>query len=379
MIICFECSRESKRLLDSLLETKSFDDYSQVIESALQTLHLLKQEMGGEKSIVIGEAHGLSQTVIESVLEEAAGPSLFQGSAEKTVRRSLASSVPELFQHAGLSRPSAFAELAGDSHASAEEVPLDRWLFAMYNKLMPAKANCRALAHLQAELGRSVHLSVVHERIGEQVARLGDYLKRLDSRYKLKRDDALSVAFPLSGDKGDKSVSRYIHQFIGNVNKLGEVSGMLSALKLVGYSRDRDPEISLSEAGWQLAILQNPVLDTNVDQQMQIFGSEEVEFLLGHIRAQVPVERFTYITLLKLIRDGKNSPDNLDASLKVMLSSGGRKYTNSFLSSQRSGAISRMADLRLVGRLRHGVKVTYVVTDLGKDFLKSMENKNEQG
>ena len=372
MIICFECSKETKRMLDVLLESHSYDDYGQVIENALQTLHLLKREMGSSKTIIIGETRKSSQSAMESVLEEAEGHSLFHRSAVETTGRAVEADVPNLFQRSGLERPSTFAEISGETVAPGAQVSLDRWLFAMYNKLLPAKANCRALAHLQAELGSAVNLSVAHERVGEQVARLGNYLKRIDSKHKLKRDQALSVAFPLSRDKGDKSVNRYVNQFVGGVNKTGEVSGMLWSLKLIGYSAHKDPMIMLTHAGWKLAELANPLLDGLHSEPSDKFSTEEVTHLLDHIRKHVQVEDYTYRTILAEVNRGHDSPDELDAALRSLVLSGDAdKYTDSFLSSQRSGAVSRMADLGLVTRVRKGVRVEYRVTERGLAYFNN--------
>jgi hypothetical protein len=46
-----------------------------------------------------------------------------------------------------------------------------------------------------------------------------------------------------------------------------------------------------------------------------------------------------------------------------------KTLSESFLASQRSGAISRMEDLRLVLRVRDGVRVFYDVTDIGERYM----------
>jgi hypothetical protein len=48
------------------------------------------------------------------------------------------------------------------------------------------------------------------------------------------------------------------------------------------------------------------------------------------------------------------------------------KLSQSFLASQRSGAVSRMSDLNLVSRVRDGIRVSYVLTDEGTAFLDRM-------
>ena len=71
------------------------------------------------------------------------------------------------------------------------------------------------------------------------------------------------------------------------------------------------------------------------------------------------------------ISDGADSPEKLDAVLKGYLSARTEKpFTDAFLTTQRSGVISRMSDLGLIDRVREGIRVTYVVTNRGTLYLQ---------
>jgi hypothetical protein len=64
------------------------------------------------------------------------------------------------------------------------------------------------------------------------------------------------------------------------------------------------------------------------------------------------------------------APEQLDAALREFVSQERRDDLKpAFLSSQRSGAISRMSDLGLVSRVRDGVKVSYALTGQAEDYL----------
>jgi hypothetical protein len=52
-----------------------------------------------------------------------------------------------------------------------------------------------------------------------------------------------------------------------------------------------------------------------------------------------------------------------------------KPFTLAFLTTQRAGVISRMADLGLVTRTRNGPNVTYVATDLANQFLTKGNGK----
>jgi len=128
----------------------------------------------------------------------------------------------------------------------------------------------------------------------------------------------------------------------------------------------------LTDVGWRLALLESPILDGGFDHAVARFSPEEMTLLLAHIQSSVPAEDFAYRTIMEAIMRGLCTPEHLDAALREFVPPDRRdKVTLSFLSSQRSGAISRMNDLGLVTRVRDGVKVSYVITRQGEHYLES--------
>jgi hypothetical protein len=151
---------------------------------------------------------------------------------------------------------------------------------------------------------------------------------------------------------------------------------LLTDLKLINHSRGEEPLIWLTEMGWRFALLRNPVLDEGQEKPTRKFSVEETAFLLDHIARSVPIEAFAYRTILTAILQGADTPEKIDTVLqKYAPQDRSRNLTVSFLSSQRSGAISRMADLGLVTRIRDGVRVFYTVTDAGKQFVQSSSSQ----
>lgn len=111
--------------------------------------------------------------------------------------------------------------------------------------------------------------------------------------------------------------------------------------------------------------------DLQVRLPTEKFSTEEREFLVHHIATAVPAEAFAYRSILEAVKAGHNTPEKLDAALKAYVSPDrAEDLSQSFLSSQRSGAVSRMSDLDLIGRQRDGTRVTYAVTDEGRAFLE---------
>lgn len=371
MIICFNCSPDIKNKMDNMLITGEYGDYSELITVAISNLWLLDQEFAEKNAVVIGEKSQLSSIVTTSQLSPAAKANPTTSQLKKASRKQsiIQFAIPDLFLSIDLSSPVATLDTKFDESTPNEFFMLDQWLFGQYNKLLPLKANCRAISHLTTK-----HKNGVPLEEGGQIAKaamlLRDYLADHDARHKISRDDAFATAFPHNGSGAEKSCARYINQFIGSINSQGVLSGLLWDYHLVGLVPEKVTRLLLTEEGVKLARLSNPILDGCQTEPSQKFSSEEITFLLDHIRSYVPVEKFAFQALIQAIADGANTPQKLDeVLLRLVPTDSTRSLSPSFLTSQRSGALSRMADLDLIIRVRDGVKVSYVLTDRGQSFI----------
>jgi hypothetical protein len=122
----------------------------------------------------------------------------------------------------------------------------------------------------------------------------------------------------------------------------------------------------------RFALLRNPILDSDSLEVQRKFYPDEITFLLHHIRSFVHVELFAFQILLRAISEGADSPEALDQALNRLVPGAEEKsFKPSFLSTQRSGALSRMVDLGLIIRKRDGVRVSYAVSDQGRKFAEA--------
>ncbi len=370
MIICINCDRSTKNKLDSILKEHDYSDYSELIAVAVANLWALHQESPLRGAVLNSEGTQARPSVLSQVSSKR--PSL---------------GVPALFQSVGWDAISITGvDIPPETENATEVFTVDRWLFGQYNRLLPAKANCRALARLVAEHPEGVPLAEAGSRIADTAALLGDYLLQHDDRHQIGRDEALATAFPRTGPDGEKGRLRYASQFVGSVNSQNALSGLLWDYRLVtlgggmgvalmDHGQDAPatstPRLLLTEPAVQFARLENPALDGCQSTPTQKFSSEETAFLLDHIRSFVPVEQFAFASLLRAITDGADTPDKLNEALQSLRpADSNRSLSPSFLASQRSGALSRMADLGLIARERKGVRVSYVVTQEGKHFIE---------
>lgn len=392
MIVCINCSQETKERMDILLRKEEYKDYSELVAVAVENLLMLHREVGEKGALVIGEnpaslvtpqASPRTQTTKEvSSGKSEHGPFRPRKAADAPsapVTRS-PFRIPDLFRSEGLDLLSVnTVETAPDANAN-DTFTLDRWLFGQYNKLLPAKANCRALLRLASGNENGVPLDMAASEIAESGAQLGDYLADHDRRHLIGRDDALATAFPRSGPDADKSRARYATQFVGMVNSQGVLSGLLWDYRLAALAPGEGARLLPAKAAVTFARMTNSVLDACQTDPAQKFSSEETVFLLEHIRTQVPVEAFAFRTLIQAIRDGADTPDKLDEALRFLVpTDSNRSLSPSFLTSQRSGALSRMADLGLICRERKGVRVSYAIAAEGEAFItRGSNHKTEE-
>ncbi|MGO8703838.1 MAG: hypothetical protein ACLQVA_08470 [Candidatus Brocadiia bacterium] len=269
--------------------------------------------------------------------------------------------------------PSAVPDIFDTTHV----VPVDRWFFGQYNRLLPAKVSLRALAVVSQEGREALVLDNIAPRVAELAAGVGDYLRALDQRHTRHRDDALATAFPTAGAEGEKGRVRYQYHFVGHTAR-GEQGGMLVALKFATVQVIKNkPHILPTSAGWEFALIANPILDGDPTAETPTLSAEEIAFLLRHIKEHVPVEFFACRVLLSLIDEGKVTPTAVTQCLARYLVDGKTQATEEdFLSTQKNGVLGRLGDLRLVQRLRKGTSITYRLTSEGKAFLE--ENKLQE-
>ena len=384
MIICFSCSAQTKQQLDSLLATQQYEGYAAAIASAVANLVAIQEELGNEGHLVIGTSseeeprHPSSSEGTQSRAEtsaQAAPPR--SPSAEATAGRTrLRQTIPTFFS---LDRfrdtpPADLAPAPTPSWAAGETVPLHHWTFGQYNRLLPVKATCRGLARLLLDEPQGVSVQDAPHRLASEATKLGDYLAAFDSAHGRTRDDKLATAFPTTAKNVVKSQTRFANQFVVTPGRSG-LSGLPVGLHLINHASHSKDHLQLTDAGWRFALLKSPVLDQELSSAADRFSTQETAFLLHHIARSVPAEDFAYRAVLRAILDGGSTPTTLDSVLREHIPAhDSERLTSGFLTSQRSGAISRMTDLGLVQRRRIGVRVLYKVTPDGRRYLAGEYN-----
>jgi Arc/MetJ-type ribon-helix-helix transcriptional regulator len=371
IVICVELSEKSKAELDELVQQGSYRGYSEAVSVAISNQLVLQRRIGGAGTFVLDDRESSGLFASREVESQAAPSAPLPPRAQAGVPSVFSLAVAQDCQI----EP---APLPDDVFSKGSKVSVDRWFFGQHNKLLPVKATCRALAVLLVERRLGISISDAGPRIAREAAGLGDYLRQLDVRSGAIREEALATAFPSMSEDSDKSRLRYANQFMANINTQSQLSGLLVDLKLINHVRGKEPLLLLTEPGLQFAKLYNPILDEPMRSNgmpRPKFSDEEVRFLLNHIKDYVPVEDFAFRTILSALKAGINTPEAMDENLAALLPTGKKKVSDAFVTTQRSGVISRMSDLDMVLRRRDGIRVQYEATPRGHSYLSGVDHE----
>ena len=202
MVICFDCDSKTKATLDELLASDQFRDYSEVISTAIANLAVLRVRIPRSGSAVMADSdeHLPERGVQANIRADMLGAARTSAQTEQRV--------PALFRLDHLpTTPPVFGKIAIDRWEREPKIPLKKWIFGQYNKLLPAKATCRALAHLLSKGKDGVPLVRATTTISEEAALLGDFLASHDLAHGVRRDEALQTGFPRTTYSGGARVT----------------------------------------------------------------------------------------------------------------------------------------------------------------------------
>jgi Arc/MetJ-type ribon-helix-helix transcriptional regulator len=243
----------------------------------------------------------------------------------------------------------------------------DLWIWGQINRILPIKFAARLLAIESAQQGNFPDKTAFN-KISSEVARdFGLFLEKQDSKFNKLRDEKLSTGFPIGKIK-EKSQDRFWSQFVGYQRNNGTLTGGLFDFSLANITNNDNGKynIGLNPQGLALAKLPNPVID--YQEYENSLSDGEIEFFLNHIHSYVPGEASLYKILLGLFNEGVIRREDINNKLSDFVIGSG--WSKGLISTQRSGAISRMFEMNLISKKRKGLEVRYLITNKGKSFLE---------
>ncbi|MBN1639106.1 MAG: hypothetical protein JW866_09070 [Ignavibacteriales bacterium] len=239
------------------------------------------------------------------------------------------------------------------------------WLFGQVNRILPIKFGLRNLISYQEECGGEIDLDWFLEKAADQARKFGKILEDQDNNNNVRRDERVSVGFPLG--KEEKSLSRYKSHFLGYMQSTtGQSVGALPELGFAVINQDNNNEtkIGITDGGLKFGLLKNPVLDGFYNKVT--ITKEESLFYIQHILKQAPGEVKALGIIVGMISNNINRPKQMNIEILKLFP----KWTTALCVTNRSGAIGRATDLGLVNRNRDGIEVFYELSDLGNEVVE---------
>jgi hypothetical protein len=236
-------------------------------------------------------------------------------------------------------------------------------LWGQYNRIFPIKITLRVLANLLKE-NETIDLSVLQSNAVQSAREIGLALKKEDKKNRRKYGEMLSSALPV-GRNLSKTENRFINHFVGYYTRAGRIEGAPGALKLLNIFEENNGsyQVGITQNGLGFAALRNPILDE--ENYSLTLSQQESSFYIKNVLDNLKREEQLTVEILKAAKDGKSSPSDLNDAISHF----SRGWSQAMINTIRAGAVSRLHELGLLGRLRRGIRVFYSLTEFGKETL----------
>ena len=246
----------------------------------------------------------------------------------------------------------------------------ESWFWGQINRIFPVKVGLRILANMQSQKGGFIYYRDFHEEVSNIARNLGLFLHKIDNQLKRKRDDRVSTGLPI-GEKEEKSKWRYQAHFLANRRIDNILDGAMVRLKFVNINvlNDKEYEVGHTNEGLEFTKKKNLILDDNLNLERTL-SDDEINFYLEHIRVNVPEELNPISHILRIINDGVSSVTEIDKEIRKIKPD----WKDSIYTTNRSGALGRMNELRLLKKTKKGIRVIYELSDRGLNFLDRVKN-----
>lgn len=245
------------------------------------------------------------------------------------------------------------------------EVLNAKYLWALYNRIFPVKVTLRVLLNLlrtnPTDSGYT-DLIAVTDAAASEARKLNLVLSKIDKKSHRIHGEKLSAGLPHAGHR---ALERFKSHFVGAINSKGHVEGAPALLRFINIRKDEagHPQIGITESGFRFAIMENPILDKS--DYSRVFHDEEIDFYLKHISEKLPKEYMLSMNMLKAIKNGNNTPNEL---VKV-IHDADPNISSKEAYAIRSSAVSRLSELGMLTRRRDGVNVRYILSKSALELL----------
>lgn len=251
-------------------------------------------------------------------------------------------------------------------------------LWGQYNRVFPVKIVVRRLANVVQNQNESsshsgdglrwIELDHFQDETAQLARNYGLTIREYDQKRSRGRGEKVSSGLP-TGDDPDKSKDRFETHFVGYSDGNHNLTGAPPHLHFVDISDEDVSRIGITDAGLAFAELYNPLLDDGPDADEPL-SADERRFYLDHVRENLDDEYAAMVRAARAVEEGDDRP----TSLTERIAESYPEWSTSQADTMRSGLVSRMHELGLVGRERVGQRgITYNLTETGVSLVDDTE------
>lgn len=255
------------------------------------------------------------------------------------------------------------AELA---FAQPPAVGTDVRIWGQVNRLLPIKFAARWVAARAVADKQWSSIDDILQQAAVDAAILGSALEQADAAADRNRDELLATGLPLAGNSA--SADRFLSQYIARVTRTAVHPG---AIVQYGFASLHRRRVVLTNAGFEFAMIRNPVIDGDLAQTTRTLNGEEREFFIERAVPFLHTELTDYSLVLSFVADGHDTPNDLLDLLGKNLPAG---WSDAQVRTHVTGVVARMVDLGLLRRQWQGRHVQYEITELACLISKSKES-----
>ncbi len=240
------------------------------------------------------------------------------------------------------------------------------WLWGQINKIFPVKYALRMIVNKINTENKPLSLLELQTFIAKEARKFGLKLLSKDKELSNRRDEALSIAFPVSENE-EKSIARFTYQYTVHNRSDDKFSGALIEMRFVGFQREPNGNILIAPTkhGIEFAKIINSVMDNG--DFSKTLSHDEAEFYIDFVKNNLPGEYILFKMIASLLSNKVNTRNLLNSELSKVAP---KDWNNEVINTQRSGAMSRMFEIGLIEKNRIRNTVIYELSDFASKQLK---------
>lgn len=243
-------------------------------------------------------------------------------------------------------------------------------IWGLINRFTPSKIVLRMLVQkLNNSNSEFIDFKYFANECVSKAVEIRNKIQRAEQKFSIIRGESFKIGLP---KKDLKSQQRFINLYIGHLKSDNTIDGILGDLGFAAIKRTYSNSnvsslvIGITEYGLKFSKIYSPLIDDKIIKQKSIsspLSSEEISFLIDHIKKIKPGEYDFLSYIYHLIKNGNNTPSALSETIPQFFD----KYnisSSAIMNSFQIGAIGRLLEMQFIKIQKNGI---YSIYKINKD------------